>query len=224
MRKMPTKLEKDGVLALLHETSREIGVRLSAPQAELFWLYLQELLEWNRTFPLTAVTDPADIVIKHFVDSLSPLPYLGASTHLLDIGSGAGFPGIPLKIAAPDLRLSLVDANRKKISFLKQVVRTLELREVTVLHRRVEDLPLGDPPFATVISRAFQRLEPLLDLVSPLLSQECLLVAMLGPTRAPEHRLFRELASARGLRLSQLVPLELPRGRGGRTLVFFQKG
>lgn len=215
-------MEKNGVLALLHETSREIGVRLSAPQAELFWRYLQELLEWNRTFPLTAVTDPADIVIKHFVDSLTPLPYLEASTNLLDIGSGAGFPGIPLKIAAPDLCLSMVDSNRKKVSFLKHIVRSLQLREVTVLHGRVEDLPLGDPPFTTVISRAFRRLEPLLDLVSPLLSAECVLVAMLGPT-TKDHRRFQELALAHGLHLSQSVPLELPRGRGGRTLVFFRK-
>jgi 16S rRNA (guanine527-N7)-methyltransferase len=221
---MPTNVEKEGVLALLHETSCEIGVRLSAPQAELFWLYLQELLEWSRTFPLTAVTDPADIVIKHFVDSLSPLPYLEAAANLLDIGSGAGFPGIPLKIAAPDLRLSLVDANRKKVSFLKQVVRTLKLRDVAVRHGRVEDLPPPEEPFTTIISRAFRRLEPLLDLVSPLLSPECVLIAMLGPTRTPEHRRFRELASTHGLHLSRLVNFDLPRGRGGRTLVFFRTG
>jgi 16S rRNA (guanine527-N7)-methyltransferase len=217
-------VEKEALLALLHETSREIGVRLSVRQAELFWLYLQELLEWNKTFPLTSVTDPADIVIKHFVDSLSPLPYLGASTNLLDIGSGAGFPGIPLKIAAPDLRLSLVDANRKKVSFLRQVVRTLELREVAVRHGRVEDLPPPEQPFTTIISRAFRKLEPLLEMVSPLLAPGCTLIAMLGPTRAPEHRLSRELALAHGLNLSQIVPLELPRGRGGRTLVFFRRG
>lgn len=223
MRTMPGRAEKEDLLALLQETAQEVGVQLSPSQGEQFWIYLQELLEWNRRFPLTAVTEPADVVIKHFVDSLTPLPYLEASTNLLDIGSGAGFPGIPLKIAAPDLCLSMVDSNRKKVSFLKHIVRSLKLREVTVLHGRVEDLPLGDPPFTTVISRAFRRLEPLLDLVSPLLSQECLLVAMLGPTRAPQHRLFRELASAHGLHLSQSVPLELPRGRGGRTLVFFRK-
>ncbi|HVO82820.1 MAG TPA: 16S rRNA (guanine(527)-N(7))-methyltransferase RsmG [Syntrophobacteria bacterium] len=221
---MRTNLEKEGVLALLHETSSEIGVRLNAPQAELFWLYLQELLEWNRTFPLTAVTEPADIVIKHFVDSLSPLPYLKAPTNLLDIGSGAGFPGIPLKIAAPDLHLSLVDTNRRKVSFLKQVVRTLKLREVAVRHGRVEDFPPPDQPFTTIISRAFRRLEPLLDLVSPLLAPGCTLVAMLGLTGIPEHRLFQGLAAAHGLHLSQVVPLELPRARGGRTLVFFRKG
>jgi len=214
-------VEKEGVLALLHETSCEIGVRLSAPQAELFWLYLQELLEWNRTFSLTSVTDPADIVIKHFVDSLSPLPYLEALTNLLDIGSGAGFPGIPLKIAAPDLRLSLVDANRKKVSFLKQVVRTLKLRDVSIRHGRVEDLPPPEEPYTTIISRAFRRLEPLLDLVSPLLAPGCVLIAMLGPTTQNDHRRFRELAAAHRLQLKSLTALELPRGRGGRTLLFF---
>jgi 16S rRNA (guanine527-N7)-methyltransferase len=218
---MPANVEKEGVLALLHETSSEIGVRLSAPQAELFWLYLQELLEWNRRFPLTAVTDPADIVIKHFVDSLSPLPYLETSTNLLDIGSGAGFPGIPLKIAAPDLRLSLVDANRKKVSFLKQVVRTLKLQDVAVRHGRLEDLPLPEEPFTTIISRAFRRLEPLLDLASPLLAPGWTLIAMLGPTTDKDHRRFQELASAHGLHLSRSVTLDLPRGRGGRTLLFF---
>jgi 16S rRNA (guanine527-N7)-methyltransferase len=222
MRRMPRRTEKEELIALLQETSREVGVQLSPSQGEQFWIYLRELLEWNRAFPLTALTEPADVVIKHFVDSLTPLPYLNASTNLLDIGSGAGFPGIPLKIAAPELRLSMVEPSRKKVSFLKHMVRSLELREVAVLHGRFEDLPLGSPPFPTVISRAFRRLEPLLDLVSPLLSRECLLVAMLGPTRAPEHQLFRELASAHGLHLSQLVPLELPRGRGGRTLAFFR--
>ena len=221
---MPARVEKEGVLALLHETSREIGVRLSGRQAELFWLYLQVLLEWNKTFPLTSVTDPADIVIKHFVDSLSPLPYLGASTSLLDIGSGAGFPGIPLKIAAPDLRLSLVDANRKKISFLKQVVRTLELREVAVRHGRIDDLPPPEEPYTTILSRAFRRLEPLLEMVSPLIAPGCTLIAMLGPATPEDQERFQDLASAHGLHLARFVPLELPRGRGGRTLAFFRRG
>ena len=221
---MPARVEKQYFIPLLQETSREVGVQLSPFQGEQFWLYLQELLDWNRRVNLTAITDPAEIVIKHFVDSLTPLPYLGSATSLLDVGSGAGFPGIPLKIAAPDLRLSLVDANRKKISFLKQVVRTLELREVTVRHGRIEDLPPPEEPYTTIISRAFRRLEPLLEMVSPLIAPGCTLIAMLGPTRAPEHRLFRELASAHGLKLSQIVPLELPRGRGGRTLAFFRRG
>ena len=223
MGRMPTGPDKQDLMTLLQQTSREVGVQLGDSQAEDFWLYLQELMEWNRTVNLTAVTDPFDIIIKHFVDSLTPLPYLASSTSLLDVGSGAGFPGIPLKIAAPHLRLCLVDSQRKKVSFLKHIIRTLNLREVTVVHGRVDDLPPQDPPFSAVISRAFRQLEPLLEVVAPLLSPGCTLIAMLGPTTPRDHRRFRELASAHGLQLSSLIPVELPRGRGGRTLVFFRE-
>lgn len=221
MRGMPGRVEKQDFITLLDETSRDVGVQLSPSQEEQFWLYLQELLDWNRMVNLTAITDPTDIVIKHFVDSLSPLPYLGDSTNLLDIGSGAGFPGIPLKIAAPDLLLSIVDSNRKKVSFLKHLIRTLELRDATALHCRIENLPPADPPFQVVVSRAFRRLEPLLDLVSPLLAPGCTLIAMLGPTTHKDHRRFQELALAHSLRLSSVKHVELPRGRGDRTLLFF---
>jgi 16S rRNA (guanine527-N7)-methyltransferase len=217
---MLTRPDKEGLMTLLRETSKEVGVQLGDSQAEDFWLYLQELLEWNRTINLTAVTDPVDIIIKHFVDSLTPLPYLASSRSLLDIGSGAGFPGIPLKIAAPYLRLCLVDSQRRKVSFLKHIVRTLSLREVTVVHGRVEELPRQDPPFTAVISRAFRRIEPLLEVVIPLLGPGCTLIAMLGPTTARDHRRFRELASAHRLQLDSLVSVELPRGRGSRTLLF----
>jgi 16S rRNA (guanine527-N7)-methyltransferase len=221
MREMPGRVEKQDFITLLDETSRDVGVQLSPSQEEQFWLYLQELLEWNRRVNLTAITDPTDIVIKHFVDSLTPLPYLGASRRLLDLGSGAGFPGIPLKIAAPDLRLSLVDSNRKKVSFLKHLRRTLELRDATALHRRIENLPPADPPFQVVVSRAFRRPEPMLDLVSPLVAPGCTLIAMLGPTTEKDHRRFQELALVHGLQLGSVIPVELPRGRGGRTLLFF---
>ena len=218
---MPSRVEKQDLITLLRETSREVGVQLGPSQGEQFWVYLQELLDWNRRVNLTSITDPTDIVIKHFLDSLTPLPYLKTSTSLLDIGSGAGFPGIPLKIAAPDLRLSLVDANRKKVSFLKQMVRTLKLREVTIRHGRIEDLSPLEEPFTTIISRAFRRLEPLLDLVSPLLAPGCTLIVMLGPTTHEDRRWFQELALAHRLQLTSLIPVELPRGRGSRTLLFF---
>jgi len=223
MGRAATRPDKRLFMALLRETSREVGVQLGDSQAEEFWLYLQELLEWNRTVNLTAITAPPDIVIKHFVDSLTPLPYFAPPTSLLDVGAGAGFPGIPLKIAAPHLRICLVESQRRKVSFLKHIIRTLNLRNATVIHSRVEDLPPQDPSFTTVISRAFRRLEPLLDAVSPLLSPGHTLIAMLGPTTAGDHRRFRELASAHGLQLDSLIPIELPRSRGGRTLAFFQK-
>jgi len=216
-------LDKDRSTGLLRQASHQVGVSLSDAQIELFWLYLQELREWNEKFNLTRIRDPDDIIIKHFVDSLTPLPYLASTGRLLDIGPGAGFPSIPLKIVAPGLQVHLVEANRKKVSFLKHLIRILELHETTVIHSRVEVMEQADKPFQVIISRAFQRLEPLLKLVSPLMQPGNILVGMLGPTTQKEQRRLEHLASAERLPLSRAVSLELPFGRGGRTLLFFKK-
>ncbi len=217
------RLDKDKLIDLLRQASQEVGVSLTASKLELFWLYLQELLEWNRTFSLTGIRNPDDIIIKNFTDSLTPFPYLDCSGRLLDIGSGAGFPSIPLKIACPELEVQLVEASRKKVSFIKHLIRTLGLEGVTVLHSRVEEMERPENPFHTIISRAFRRPAPLLQLVSPLMESSTTLVAMLGPTTAEEQSRLEDLALAESLELSRFVSLELPHGRGGRTLVFFQK-
>jgi 16S rRNA (guanine527-N7)-methyltransferase len=217
------KVDKDRLSRLFLQASQEVSVSLSAQQVELFWLYLQELLEWNKTFSLTGIKNPDDIIIKNFIDSLTPLPYLDSSGRLLDIGSGAGFPSIPLKIACPELEVQLVEASRKKVSFIKHLIRTLGLEGVTVLHSRVEEMEQPERPFRTIISRAFRRPAPLLHLVSPLLKSSTTLVAMLGPTTRAEHNELEYLALAQSLKVSRVVSLQLPRGRGGRTLVFFQK-
>ena len=208
---------------LLRRASHEVSVSLSDSQIELFELYLQELVEWNKRFNLTGIRDPEDIVIKHFVDSLSPLPYLEPFGRLLDIGPGAGFPSIPLKIAAPGLQAHLVEANRKKVSFLKHIIRTLKLESVIVLHSRFEHLDPPDQPFNIIISRAFTRLEPLLELVAPFMEPCTTLVAMLGPASAKDHPRFADCAMVESLKLNRTVSLELPRGRGRRTLLFFQR-
>lgn len=216
-------MDKDRLTRLFLQASQEVSVSLSAQQVELFWLYLQELLEWNRTFSLTGIKNPDDIIIKNFIDSLTPLPYLDSSGSLLDIGSGAGFPSIPLKIGCPGLEVQLVEASRKKVSFIKHLIRTLGLKGVSVLHIRVEEMEQPERPFHTIISRAFRRPAPLLQLVSPLLQPSTTLVAMLGPTTTEEQNDLKNLALTQRLEVSRIVSLELPRGRGGRTLVFFKK-
>jgi 16S rRNA (guanine527-N7)-methyltransferase len=216
-------LDKEKFSDLLWQASLEVGVTLTPAKLDSFWLYLQELLEWNRNFNLTAIRDTDDIVIKHFVDSLTPLPYLESSGALLDLGPGAGFPSIPMKIVLPHLEVHLVDASRKKVSFLKHIIRTLKLTGATATHGRIENLPPQEISFQTLISRAFLRFEQLLQLVSPILCTGNTLVAMLGPTTKEEQVQFEDHALVEGLELSRLISLELPLGRGGRTLLFFEK-
>ena len=220
---LATSPDRDECLALLKQASQEVDVVLNNSQAGLFWLYLQELLEWNKRFNLTGISNPHDIIIKHFVDSLTPLPYLEHIGQLLDIGAGAGFPGIPIKIAAPRLQVQLVDASRKKVSFMKHVIRTLALEGITALHSRIDGVWQPENSFQIVISRAFRRPENLLELASSLLEPGNTLVGMLGPTAKKEQSRLKGLALEKGLELSRAVFLELPFGRGRRTLLLFKR-
>jgi 16S rRNA (guanine527-N7)-methyltransferase len=120
--------------ALLKQYSDEIGIHLRPEQLNQFEIYLEQLKIWNRSVNLTSITDDKEIVIKHFVDSLAGLTAgdVPAGARLLDIGTGAGFPGIPLKIARSDLRLTLVEPVQKKVSFLYSMVGLLRLKDVKI--------------------------------------------------------------------------------------------
>src|SRR5579859_2709201 len=115
-------------------------------QIERFLRYRELLLEWNARFNLTAITDPEEVLIKHFLDSLTLLAvYDQPETRLLDIGSGAGFPGLPLKIARPAWRVTLLEATGKKVTFLRQVIEVLELEGIEVAQGRAEELAHQSP-------------------------------------------------------------------------------
>ncbi len=136
----------------LHAAAHSLGLTLTDTQIEQFWTHLTQLLTWNKTTNLTSITDPYEIIAKHFVDSLAALvavnfPFEGI---VIDVGSGAGFPGIPLKIVRQDLRLVLIEPSQKKSSFLRAVVGTLQLQDVSIFSGAIagyaarEQQALGD--------------------------------------------------------------------------------
>jgi len=121
-----------------------LGLNLSPDQTALLVAHARELQLWNAKMNLTAITDIRLVAYKHFVDALAAARFLDRPSRIMDIGSGAGFPAIPMKVFYPDLDVTMVDAVRKKVSFLNHVVRTLKLDKISALHARVEDLA-GDP-------------------------------------------------------------------------------
>ena len=148
-----------------------LGLELSSPQIDQFCLYGDLLLEWNQKMNLTSITEPEEIILKHFVDSLT-LGKLAQAGRLADIGTGAGFPGIPLKILNPDLELYLVDSLAKRLEFLKVVKTELKLNDVATVHARAEDMGRDAryrASFDIVTSRAVARLPVLLEYAMPLL-------------------------------------------------------
>jgi len=148
-----------------------------------FAVHAQQMLAWNRKINLTAITDPKEVAVKHFLDSIAVLPFIPEHARLLDMGSGAGFPGIPLKIMRPDLQVTLIDASRKKVSFQNHVIRTLKLTGIYGIHGRAEDLaadPALSEAFDVVICRAFSDLRLFFKLARPFLNDRGQMVALKG--------------------------------------------
>lgn len=131
---------------------------------ESFTLYRNLLIEWNKKFNLTAITDPQEIEIKHFIDSLCGFNFIEGS--VLDIGTGAGFPSIPLKIVLPEHNFMLVDSLNKRVNFLNEVICALDLKRIKAVHSRAEDLP-KDKKYDTAVARAVAPLNVLCEYILP---------------------------------------------------------
>ena len=133
-------MENNEFKIILEKKAQEIGIVLQEKQINQFYQYMNLLLEWNQKMNLTAITDPKEIIEKHFIDSLTIAKYIKPGRCVLDLGTGAGFPGIPLKIYRENLELILVDSLNKRIGFLNEVVHQLALKDIETVHGRAEEL------------------------------------------------------------------------------------
>lgn len=221
----------------LQNHAHAMGIELDDAQAAAFQRFQEELLDWNQRMNLTAITDPAEIEAKHFLDSLSCLlalphidrrplaAWLASSPKAVDIGSGAGLPGLALKIVWPGLRLTLLDATAKKCRFMQHVVDVLGLQQVTVIQARAEDFGqhAGRLAFDLALARAVSRVPTLLEYGLPLLKLGGWFVIQKG--REPHE----ELANARlalqtlGGSLHQVLPVTVPGLEAERSLVLVTK-
>jgi 16S rRNA (guanine527-N7)-methyltransferase len=211
---------------LLVEGAEAFGIRLSEKQVEAFDLYLRELLKWNQKINLTAIRSEKGIVLKHFLDSLSVFPYLSKTPSLLDIGSGAGFPGIPLKIVHPSLEITLIDSVRKKIDFQRHIIRRLGLKGMEAIHGRIQDkeiLQSMTGRFDAVISRAFSDLQTIRLLAFPFLKKGGILLTMKGELDKEELRLLSKREETR-YRLQGTASFFLPKSSFKRSILLFEKG
>jgi 16S rRNA (guanine527-N7)-methyltransferase len=168
----------------LIEQAARLPLTLSEQDAARLLRLLDELQHWNRAYNLTAIRDRTDMIRQHLLDSLSAVGEL-YGTHIADVGTGAGFPGLPLALLQPQRQFTLIDSTAKKVRFVQHAVRTLGLANVSVLHARVETLQL--PPFETVLARAFAPLPKLLRAVRGLCDARTRVVALKG--RRPDTEL-----------------------------------
>ncbi len=205
-----------------------VQLRIQVPReclAQLLW-FLDEMLHWNQRLNLTAISDPKEALEKHLVDSLTLVSLLNGRERILDIGSGAGFPGIPLKLVFPGLELVSVDAVEKKIRFQRHIKRQLQIREFTPLAERVELLakrPMMAKGFEVVVARAFASLGDLVRLAAPFLSSESRLIAMKGARAERELLDAQPVLRENRVECADIKHLQLPLSGAERTLLVFRR-
>lgn len=161
------------------EKCSTVGVELTETQPQSLLDYLTSLLKWNKAFNLTAITSEQEALDLHLIDSVAISPYIEKYDSLLDVGTGGGLPGIPLAILNPDKQFSLLDTNSKKTRFLKQTVYELGLKNVEVIHSRVQDFS-HNSGYACILSRAFASIRDMVDWTSHLLAEDGHWCAMKG--------------------------------------------
>ena len=206
---------------LLKSGAKELGVELSDKQIELFILYLSLLKRRNEKMNLTSRRTDRDIILKHFIDSILPAEHIDRNAALLDIGSGGGFPGVPLKIVRPDLDVTLIESSEKKVSFLKDLIRKLGLSGIKALSARAEDARNSIPrqSFDCVITRAVGSVEHVLELSLPYVRKDGLIILMRGRSGAED---IRGTGLEKKLILYEDRRMILPFGGQDRRLLIFK--
>ena len=206
----------------LFQSAAHFGINLTDQQLDLFRIYLGELWSWNRKFNLTGLEDRGRMVIELFLDSLIPSPFLPVEGDLLDVGSGAGFPGLPLKIHCPLRNTFLLEPNSKKVSFLRHVIRLIRLEEIHTVKSRVEHLPKG-ARYDMVTARALAEFGKALESCAPLVKDGGLLVLYLGACAEENLRESERSVAEQDLRVCKKISYTLPGKRSERHTVIFQK-
>lgn len=206
-------------------TVQHIGTELSDVQVKQFCTFGDLLLEWNERMNLTSITDPKEVILKHFIDSMVLAKFIEGKT-FADLGTGAGFPGLPLKILRPDLNVTLMDSLRKRLDFLDVVIETLQLDDIRTVHARAEEFGRDARyrgKFDNVSSRAVARLPILLEYALPVLRVEGVFLAPKGSQVQEECAEAQKALTVLGGKVENIESFNLGEGAEHRAVVLIRK-
>lgn len=204
----------------------KININTNEKVIKLFYNYMNILLEWNEKINLTSITEPKEVVLKHFVDCGTILKYLEKDKKILDLGTGAGFPGIPLKILEEELDITLVDSLNKRINFLNEVIIKLELNNIKTIHSRAEDLSREKEhrqKYDILVSRAVANMSVLLEYTLPFLNIGGKSICMKGPNIEDELSYSKKALKLLGGEIEKIEKLFLPDTNIERNIIIIRK-
>lgn len=219
-------MEKIEFLRHVKQKAQEIGYTLQKEQLEQFFTYKELLIEWNKKMNLTAIEQEEDIITKHFIDSLSIASYIPDTTKIIDIGTGAGFPGIPLKILKKDLSITLLDSLNKRITFLEEVIRNLSLENIQAVHARAEELAHKEEyreQYDIAVSRAVAPMHTLLEYMLPYVKIGGKCICMKGPNLQEESKDLQNCLETLGGKIEKIEELVLPETEIKRNIMLIKK-
>ena len=219
-------MEKEIFFEKMQEKSKDLGVRFSVKQIEQFFEYMNLLIEWNEKMNLTAITEPDEIILKHFIDSITILKELEDGSKLVDVGTGAGFPGIPLSIMNPTLKITLVDSLNKRLIFLQEVVNKLKLENIEIVHARAEEFGQNKKyreQFDISTSRAVANLATLSEYLIPLVKIGGKVISMKAAEAKQELNEAKKAIEVLGGTVEKVDEFNLPQSDIGRTVIIIRK-
>ena len=210
----------------IQENSKVLGFNFSVEQLEKFYKYMNLLIEWNEKMNLTAITEPNDIILKHFIDSITINKYIENTAKVVDVGTGAGFPGIPLSIIRTDLQITLVDSLNKRLIFLQEIKKELELKNIDIVHARVEEIGQNKnyrETFDIATSRAVANLSTLSEYLVPLVKIKGKCVCMKASDAEEEIKQAENAVNILGGKIVKVEKFNLPNSDIGRTIIIINK-
>lgn len=219
-------MEKKEFLNKLKSGAANIKIELNDEQCEKFYLYTKLLLEWNEKINLTAITEPDDIITKHFIDSLTINKYVNKNSKIIDVGTGAGFPGIPLKIIEDSYDITLLDAINKRLNFLNDVIIKNNLKNIQTIHYRAEEAgknKLYRESFDIATSRAVAALNVLVEYLLPLVKVGGKCICMKGSNVKEEIKEAQNAIKMLGGEIEQIEEFLLPGTDIRRTIIIIKK-
>lgn len=202
------------------------NIDINNEQIKRFYNYMQLLIEWNEKMNLTAILDPDEIILKHFIDSITINKFISDNSTIIDIGTGAGFPGIPIKIINENTSVTLLDSLNKRIVFLKEVIKSLELENITALHGRAEEYGIEKEfrqKYDYVTSRAVAPLNYLLEYMLPFLKIGGKCICMKGSNIEEEVLQAKNALAELGGVIEQTVKMTLPESDIERNIIIIKK-